>query len=176
MKDWVAILCLLLANPVMVYIGLPLLTLAFLLSLLSLGSLLILLLFIWAVAAAALSCWCNTFMDVTWFLASQRSVAWYLAMPLSCAVAHVRVLSYVPWADLGLGLWALTWGSLIQGRVLSTTAMGAMLWYGMRPHSDVTKCQQKVHMACTHNTKEHLMKHKVGRAHRVSTCQWALNE
>ena len=127
MKDWVAILCLLLANPVMVYIGVPPLTLAFLVSLLSLGSLLILLLFIWAAAAAALSCWCNTFMDVTWFLASQRSVAWYLAMPFSCAVAHVRVLSYVPWADLGLGLWALTWGSLIQGRVLSTTAMGAML-------------------------------------------------
>ena len=100
MKDWVAILCLLLANPVMVYIGVPPLTLAFLVSLLSLSALLIMMLFLWAAAAKALTCWCHTFMDVAWFLVSKRKVAWYLAMPFACAVAHVRVLNYVPWAYL----------------------------------------------------------------------------
>ena len=71
-------------------------------------------------------------MDVTWFLASKRSVAWYLAMSFACAVAHVRVLSYFPWADLGRGVWALTWGSLIRCQVLPSTAMGAVLWYGSK--------------------------------------------
>ena len=129
MKAWVMMLCLLLPNPVMVYIGVPQCMLVYLVSLLSLGLLPILLLFIWAVAVAALSCCCNTFIDVTWFLASKCGVAWYLAMPLACAVAHARALSYVPWSYLGRRIWALTWGSLIRSQVLPTTAMGAVFCY-----------------------------------------------
>ena len=49
MKVFVAMLCLLLANPVIVYIGVPQCMLVSLVSLLALSLLLILLLVIWAV-------------------------------------------------------------------------------------------------------------------------------